>query len=70
MEKVYSELGISALPNVKIRYGQENSIKDLWKNIIAISDAEKRKKCIDDLLDILQANENQNGFFGKSDKVA
>ena len=69
MEKVYSELGISALPNVKIRYGQENSIKDLWKNIIAISDAEKRKKCIDDLLDILQANENQNGFFGKSDKV-
>lgn len=69
MEKVYSKLGISALPNIKIRFGQETSIKSLWKNIIEIDDIEERQKRIDDLLEIMEADEDKSGFLGKEDRV-
>lgn len=67
MEKVYSKTGI--VSDIKIRFGQEPSVKGKWKEIVNIDNKHEREKEIDDLLDLMENNVNNNGFFGSNDKV-
>lgn len=69
MEEVYSKIGLKFLPDIKIRYGQEKLINNLWKEIIVINDEEKRHALIDDLLVLMEQNVENNGFFGRTNKV-
>ncbi len=69
MEKYYSKIGFYLAPNVKIRFGQEESIQDLWKQIIEIDDVKARHERIDKLLKLMEQNKEKNGFLGKTDKV-
>ena len=69
MEKFYSKIGLSIAPDIKIRLGQEPLIRGLWKDIIAISDEEKRKLQIDNLIELLELDTERTGFLGKTDKV-
>ena len=69
MEKVYSRMGLSIVPDIKIRFGQEKSINGAWKKIIATNDIDKRKSQIDNLLELIETNTEYNGFFGRNDKV-
>ncbi len=69
MEKFYSKENLFLAPDVKIRFGQESEISNLWKNIISVQEQEKREKLVDNLLEIMGMDTEKNGFFGKEDRV-
>ena len=61
----YFELNTSTFnKDLNIYYGQEESVIDKWKEIILIEDVNERHKAIDELLKVLNANSNNNGFIG------
>lgn len=55
--------------NVQIQYGNEDAAKDMWKQIIAIEDAEQRHLAVDKLVDTAISNKEQNGFFAPDDEI-
>ena len=64
----YKRLGKVAA-EIKIQYGQEPDISDEWKRIIAIDDEVARHQEVDKLLDRMEQNSEQNGFFCADEKV-
>jgi len=69
METCYSSIGIKTFAETRIKYGQEESIKELWKEIINIDDSQKRKEVIDKLLDKMEINSETNGFITRNEEV-
>ena len=49
---------------ISIQYGKQPDIEGDWKKIISVEDIEERKKQIDKLLETMEQNSEQNGFFG------
>ncbi|MBE7074133.1 MAG: hypothetical protein E7379_03475 [Clostridiales bacterium] len=57
------------LPDVEIRYGKQENIENIWKEISQEPDVEQRKVLIDNLVGILEQNSEKNGFYGNQDIV-
>lgn len=55
--------------SISIQYGKQPDIENEWKSIIEIENVDERKKRIDLLLEKLEQNAEQNGFFGKEQEV-
>lgn len=54
---------------ISIQYGKQEGIENKWKEIIAIEDKTARNKQIDLLIELMEKNAEQNGFFTKDQKV-
>lgn len=52
-----------------VQYGIQADIKDEWKNIIEKETKEDFKNSIDELLDKMQSNSEQNGFFDSEQEI-
>ena len=70
MQESYSSIGLPTIaPDTRIKYGQEESIKELWKKIINIEDPQKRKEVINKLLNTVEENSEINGFITRDEEV-
>lgn len=54
---------------ISIQYGKQSDIENEWKSIIEIENVDERKNRIDLLLEKLEQNTEQNGFFGTKQEV-
>ncbi len=54
---------------ISIQYGKQPDIESEWKKIISVEDVEERKKQIDKLLETMEQNSEQNGFFGSQQEI-
>ena len=54
---------IAGIYPVEIKYGQEISAGEKWKEIIAIQDNKEMQQKVDELLEIFCANSSENGFI-------
>lgn len=54
---------------ISIKFGKEENISQIWKEIVKLNDENIRKSYIDNLLQLLESNSDKNGFFTRDDMI-
>ena len=67
METSYKYM--NCVPTVKIKYGQQDEIKDVWKQLITIDDINERRNKTNELIKAMEANSEKNGFFRNDEPI-
>ena len=69
MKKFSGGFGGYEFASNQIQFGKQEGMEGKWREIIAIEDQTLRNQAVDQLLQTMEQNKEQNGFFGKTDEV-
>lgn len=69
MKAFYSSTGSSLFAETQIKYGQQEVMKDGWKDIISIQNPVERRKKIDNVISLMERDKEENGFISRDEVV-